>query len=141
MNTTVIRISVTFMWIGFVSAISFMEAWLKFTAPGVTLTTGLAIGQVVFTALNKVELILAVILVIAVISTIQEGTILLKNWALVVALVILLSQTLYILPSLSKRIDVYLSGGSLERSQLHFTYIGLEVMKVLTLIIYGLKQF
>ena len=37
-----------FLWIGFVSAISFMEAWLKFRAPGVTLTLGLGIGRLVF---------------------------------------------------------------------------------------------
>ena len=57
-----IKIPLIFLWVGFVSAISFMEAWLKFTAPGVTLTTGLAIGQVVFGALNRVELIVAIIL-------------------------------------------------------------------------------
>ena len=33
----------TFIWIGFVSAISFMEAWLKFRASGVTLPIGLGI--------------------------------------------------------------------------------------------------
>lgn len=29
-----------FLWIGFVLAISFMEAWLKFQAPGITLALG-----------------------------------------------------------------------------------------------------
>lgn len=42
-------------WVGLVCAISFMEAWLKFQAPGVTLTIGLSIGMKVFTALNRVE--------------------------------------------------------------------------------------
>lgn len=141
MNTKPIRISVTFMWIGFVCAISFMEAWLKFTAPGVTITIGLAIGQVVFGALNKVELILALILAVSAIGTIQKGNPPIEKLALVLLLVILLSQTLYILPKLSQRIDVYLSGGSLEPSPLHITYIGLEAIKVLTLIIYGIKLY
>ena len=42
-----------FLWIGFVGAISFMEAWLKFKAPGVTMPIGLGIGKLVFNALNK----------------------------------------------------------------------------------------
>jgi uncharacterized membrane protein (DUF485 family) len=37
-----------FLCIGFVGAISFMEAWIKFRAPGVTLSIGLGIGKLVF---------------------------------------------------------------------------------------------
>ena len=44
----------TFLWIGFVCAISFMEAWLKFRAPGISVPLGLGIGRLVFNALNKV---------------------------------------------------------------------------------------
>jgi len=40
---------------GFVLSISFMEAWLKFQAEGVTQAIGLSIGRLVFGALNKVE--------------------------------------------------------------------------------------
>ena len=48
-------IGIAFIWAGFVCAISFMEAWLKFRAPGVTLPVGLSIGRLIFSALNKVE--------------------------------------------------------------------------------------
>jgi len=51
MKNTLI-IAITFIWIGFIGAISFMEAWLKFQAPGVTTELGLSIGQLVFKALN-----------------------------------------------------------------------------------------
>ena len=44
------------LWLGFVLSISFMEAWLKFQAEGVTQIIGLSIGRLVFNALNKVEL-------------------------------------------------------------------------------------
>ena len=43
------------LWLGFVLAISFMEAPLKFRAPGVSRSQALAVGQVVFRALNLVE--------------------------------------------------------------------------------------
>jgi len=48
-------IGIVLFWAGFVSSISFMEAWLKFQAPGVTLPIGLSIGKKVFTALNRME--------------------------------------------------------------------------------------
>jgi len=49
-----IMVIVAFLWIGFVAAISFMEAWIKFQAPGITVPLGLGIGKIVFAALNKV---------------------------------------------------------------------------------------
>ncbi|RYG21549.1 MAG: hypothetical protein EOO07_02375, partial [Chitinophagaceae bacterium] len=60
-----IAVICTFTWIGFVCAISFLEAWLKFRAPGVTLPIGLGIGRLVFAALNKVEWIFAVAIMIS----------------------------------------------------------------------------
>ena len=47
-------------WAGFVSAISFLGAWLKFRAEGVSREIGLSIGKLVFTALNRVEIVLLV---------------------------------------------------------------------------------
>ena len=40
-----LALGVSFIWLGFVGAISFMEAWLKFCAPGVTRPIGLGIGK------------------------------------------------------------------------------------------------
>ncbi|GCE41717.1 probable conserved transmembrane protein [Rhodococcus wratislaviensis] len=39
-----VSIAVTFIWLGMVVAISFLEAPLKFRAPGVTVPLGLGIG-------------------------------------------------------------------------------------------------
>ena len=49
------------LWLGMVLAISFLEAPLKFRAPGLDLRVGLAIGRLVFRALNAVEVVLAVV--------------------------------------------------------------------------------
>lgn len=43
-----IGVALTFVWLGMVLAISFLEAPLKFRAPGVTLPIGLGIGRLVF---------------------------------------------------------------------------------------------
>ncbi len=54
-----IAVALTFVWLGMVLAISFLEAPLKFRAPGVTLPIGLGIGRLVFLALNCGEAVLA----------------------------------------------------------------------------------
>ena len=133
-----IRIPLVFLWVGFVSAISFMEAWLKFTAPGVTLTTGLAIGQVVFGASNKVELIIALLL--GALIAVDKPRSISQNTLFILAVLLLLFQTVYALPILSSRIDIYLSGKTPAGSSLHMTYFLVEIVKVLTLNIYGLNE-
>lgn len=57
---------VPFVWLGMVVAISFLEAPLKFRAPGITLLLGLGIGRLVFRALNAAEIVLAVPLAVVV---------------------------------------------------------------------------
>ncbi len=52
-----IAIAITFLWLGMVLAISFLEAPLKFRAPNVTLQIGLGIGRLVFRMLNSVEVV------------------------------------------------------------------------------------
>jgi hypothetical protein len=52
---TAVATAVTFVWLGMVLAISFLEIPLKFRAPGVDLRTGLVIGRLVFRALNTAE--------------------------------------------------------------------------------------
>ena len=63
-----IAAALTFVWLGLVLAISFLEAPLKFRAPGVTLQIGVGIGRLVFRALNTVEALLAVGILIALVA-------------------------------------------------------------------------
>jgi hypothetical protein len=63
-----IAVAVTFVWLGMVLVISFLEAPLKFRAPNVTLQIGLGIGRLVFRALNTVEVAFALIIVAIVVS-------------------------------------------------------------------------
>lgn len=57
--------ALTFLWLGMVLAISFLEAPLKFRAPGIDLRLGLGIGRLVFRVLNAVETVLAAVLMVA----------------------------------------------------------------------------
>ncbi len=58
----------TLLWLGMVLAISFLEAPLKFRAPGLHLRTGLATGRIVFRALNGAEVAWAAVLATTLIA-------------------------------------------------------------------------
>lgn len=119
------------LWLGMVVAISFLEAPLKFRAPGITVPLGLGIGRIVFKALNTVEAVLAVLLVLA--CLVLDPATAVWVW-LGVAVAVLAVQILVVRPPLSRRSDRVLAGEELPRSTAHYYYIALEVAKVVTLI-------
>lgn len=122
---------VPMLWLGMVLAISFLEAPLKFRAPGVTTELGLGIGRLVFRALNTVEAVLAAVLLVAAVVLAPAGAV----WVwLAIAVVVLVVQLAVVRPPLSRRSDRVLAGEELPRSTAHYWYIGLEVAKVIALI-------
>lgn len=127
-----------FIWIGFVCAISFMEAWLKFRAELVTLPIGLSIGRIVFGALNKIEWFFAIWIVGFLL--IRRDRLKLSQWLLfALPLCLLVIQTLWLLPALNERAATFLSGGKPPPSFTHFYYLFLEVVKVICLFVFGLS--
>ncbi|MFC8514741.1 hypothetical protein [Streptomyces sp. NPDC057257] len=137
MNTTSagVATAVTFLWLGMVLAISFLEAPLKFRAPGVTVPIGLGIGRVVFRALNQVETVLALALIVAVAV---GGPPLSVSLTAATALLLLAVQLLLIRPALNRRSDRVLRGESLPRSRAHHYYVATETAKALDLLALGL---
>lgn len=127
----------TFVWLGMVLGISFVEAPLKFRAPGVTLGIGLGIGRLVFRALNACELVLAVVIVIAfVVGTPGGGA----GVALGVAVATLVVQLLLVRPALARRTDAVLAapeGVAGPGSHAHLWYVGAEVVKAVALLVGG----
>ena len=120
-----------FVWLGMVLAISFLEAPLKFRAPGVTLKIGLGIGQLVFRALNAFEYVFAVVIAFAL-FTHETPTAL--NVAMTVAVAALLTQTIAVRPLLARRTSAVLEGEEGPRSRAHFAYVALELVKVIALV-------
>ena len=117
-----------------VLAISFIEAPLKFRAPGVTMQIGLGIGRLVFRALNGVELLLVIVLAVAfVVAPPGVGAAV----AAAVAAVALLAQVLLVRPQLTRRSNAVLAGDDGPRSRAHWAYIGFELVKVAALLIAG----
>lgn len=143
MNATVqqlVAISCLFIWIGFVCAISFMEAWLKFRAPGVTLPIGLGIGRLVFGALNKVEWFLAIVVVISTVLC-SRYVYSLANISLLATVAILAIQTVWLLPALDARAELHIQNVPVFSSGLHFLFVGAELIKVISLFITAISLF
>ncbi|WP_168705610.1 hypothetical protein [Gordonia paraffinivorans] len=127
--------AVTFVWLGMVLAISFLEAPLKFRAPGITLPLGLGIGRLVFRALNAAEAVWAAIIVVAVIVGSWAGPAV--PVAAGIAVGALLVQLVAVRPALTRRSDAVLAGHEGPRSSAHLVYVAIEVVKVAALIWLG----
>ena len=124
-----------FVWLGMVLAISFLETPLKFRAPGVDLPIGLGIGRIVFRALNRVEVTLALITMASIVGGRPTGSVAALTAAV---LIILAGQLIAIRPQLNRRTDRVLAGQHPPRSTIHLYYVALEAIKALTLAALGI---
>ena len=119
---------ITLLWLGFVCAISFLEAPIKFTAPGVSKAQALSIGRLVFHALNRMEWICAafswlIIFRLRIVRT--RGSLAL----LVFITAILAFQTWGLLPTLDARALDFMQGNEPPATWHHQTYIAAEFVK------------
>jgi hypothetical protein len=130
-------VAAVFVWLGMVLAISFIEAPLKFRAPGITIQLGLGIGRLVFRALNVCEVVLAaVVLAAVVLGRPSVGAM----SAIAVAVAALGVQVLAVRPALTRRSDAVLADARVAesgRSNAHFVYVGFELVKVAALLFAG----
>jgi hypothetical protein len=131
----ILQIAIPFIWFGAVAAISFMETPLKFTAPDITLPLGLGIGRVVFAALNKVEIVMAVVMTLAIYFRRPKVKTPLTLFGVVLILLIL--QTVWLLPMLGMRTDMILNGQTPSPSSLHLIYIAFDALKLILLFTTG----
>ncbi|HEX7303728.1 hypothetical protein [Lentzea sp.] len=127
-------LAVVFLWLGHVVAISFIEAPLKFRAPGVTVPIGLGIGRLVFRALNIVESVLALVLVVLFAVGPVRPAVVNSVGIAVLALVV---QLVFVRPRLSRRTNRVVAGEDLPRSRGHLLYVLFEIVKAAALIVGG----
>lgn len=135
MTGSAIAGALAFTWLGMVLAISFLEAPLKFRAPGITLKLGLGIGRLVFRALNLTELVLG----IAIALILGLGFEASPPWlAFAVPFGMLLIQVLAVRPALTKRTNAVLAGHEGPRSHAHLLYVGCDLVKIAGLVWLGI---
>lgn len=126
--------AVPFVWLGMVLAISFLEAPLKFRAPGITVPLGLGIGRLVFRALNFAEISLAALFTLALVAWRPSG----PGWAMLAAAWLLLAVQVGVLrPRLDRRAAGIVAGRTPPPSRQHLAYIALEAAKIPLLVVLG----
>jgi hypothetical protein len=130
------------LWLGFVLAISFMEAPLKFRATGVSRSQALAIGQVVLRALNLVESVF----LLAVLAGLPDDSPRVRGMVFFLAGLFAVQQ-LALRSPLDLHIAKLITEGaspSPSAANLHGAYVLLEVIKafgVILLIVFQLLDF
>ena len=132
---TLTQIAVSFVWAGMVAALSFVETPLKFRAPGMTEALGVAVGRVVFAAMNRIEIGLALIIVATLVFTKRDVT---KYGLFAAITATVLVETIWLLPALDARARALLSGNRPDPSFHHTLFVIAEIVKVVMLIAFGL---
>jgi hypothetical protein len=131
-----VQTAIAFVWLGMVLGISFLEAPLKFRAPGITLPLGVGIGRLVFRALNLVEGVFALVLTVTLVLAWPPAV---STAVIVGALVVVLAIGAGVL---RPRMDARVRRGELSEGQprhaLHIGFVALETAKVLLLLALGI---
>jgi hypothetical protein len=129
-----VAIALVWAWLGLVVGLSFVEAPLKFRAPGITRELGLGIGRLVFKALNAIEIVMAVLTAIFLVTDNESPGLTWPYWLLAV---LLGAQTVMLHGFMDKRAARIVAGETLPPSNQHHAYIGLEVAKMVLLVVLG----
>lgn len=129
------RLALPILWFGLVAAIAFIEAPLKFQAPGITIPLGLGIGRLVFAALNATEG--AILLVLTVLTFWPAASRIVGKrlivWAALAAVFIF--KLTVVRPPLNARTDLVLQGADPGQSPWHYVYIACDTA---TLVLLGI---
>ena len=132
-----IRSITAIFWLGFFMAISFMEAPLKFTAPGLSMAEGLQIGKIIFGSLNICEW--SFLLIILITCIVKKTT--RKGFYLIAAVsVIMTAETAWLLPALDHNANLIIEGFPVMSHSTHWFYIMFEIIKVPILLMIGLES-
>jgi hypothetical protein len=125
-----------FVWFGVTAGISLLETPVKFTAPTITRPVALDVGRTVFAALNKVELVFLVLVLVLVRVSGRSRELFAPCAGLAL---ILIAQSVWLLPELSARAESIISGVEPGVSIAHAAYSVLELTKLLLLLYVGFR--
>lgn len=122
-----------------IAAISFLEAPLKFQAPGITIPLGLGIGRLVFMALNIAEATLLLAYSVSALFPAQARLTRarLATWAAIV--VVFLFKLAVVRPPLNARTDLVLAGADPGQSPWHYVYIVCDVITMVLLLVLSVQ--
>jgi len=120
------------VWLGMVFGLSFLEAPLKFQAPGITTKLGLGIGRLVFSYSQKIQCLYFLLLIIYAFKNYFQFQYFLKILILLLTFIMTI-QTFYLLPALDERASQILNDIQVPSSKLHLYFVVLEIFKLIIL--------
>ena len=127
---------VALIWLGMILGVSGLATPIKFQAVSLTLPVALDVGQTTFAAFNKLEWLMAALLIAAIVVSRLKPTSL-PALLSAAAVIIVLLQTFWLLPALDARVSAVIAGDALPPSSFHMLYVVAEGLKLLALIVIG----
>lgn len=127
---------IAYVWFGLVLGVSFLATPIKFRAKSLTRPVALDVGRTTFHAFGKLEWALSVALVVITVQI--RSSLEPVDWFLIaLVLVIVVGQTLWLIPRLDVRVEAIIAGEEVPRSHLHSVYAGAEFAKAIALLLLG----
>ncbi|NIF06210.1 hypothetical protein F3J23_12250 [Chryseobacterium sp. Tr-659] len=125
---------------GMFITISFLETPLKFQVEGMTLSTALGLGKLMFGISTKIQGVFLILILTAMLISHKHYT---KTDFLIfsILLVILVLEKFWMLPVLDARVDLLSKGKSLPATSLHDYFIYTEIIKAVVLALTLVLQF
>ena len=117
--------------------VSMIATPVRFSAESITRPVALDVGRVVFSALNKAELLALVLLLVVVRVSGRSRN--LWAWCSVLALIVV-AQGAWLIPELAARTDIILAGREPPPSYAHAIYSSLELAKIGVLLFLGVRS-
>lgn len=133
------RLVLPVLWIGMVGAISFIEAPLKFQAPGITIPLGLGIGRLVFMALNIAEALVLVSLALLSFWPAAARIARARMWWLLALAAVFVFKLAVVRPPLNARTDQVLAGAEAGQSPWHYIYIACDLITLALLVVLAVQ--
>lgn len=126
-----------FAWFGMTAGISLLESPARFTADTLSRAAALDLGRIVFSLLNKAELV-ALVLVLCIVRISGQAR---RFWGECAMLaLILMAQSVWLLPALSARSLQIVAGDDPGPSFVHAAYATLELLKLALLLVLGFRS-
>ncbi len=125
---------ICFVWFGMTVGISVLATPVRFSAETLAREVKFEVASIVFTALNKAELVALVFFLIVI----RVSGAAARWWAVAGLLVlIVMAQSVFLLPELAARADMIVRGLEPPPSWVHGAYSTLELTKLAILFVTG----
>jgi hypothetical protein len=133
MWTNIFFSTILLLWAGMILGISCLEAWVKFRTPNLSKEVGLEVGRTVFSAFHTVQWYIAVV----ILAIILFHSCFIQRVIVFELIVLLALQSFWLMPRLNTHINAILNKSKPRSHYDHLWYMGLELIKLISLLIIG----